>query len=176
MRTTVTLAAALTLVACGTPAPSGIETFFPTANEVGGYAEDTSVGKAGVETAKTAAAMEALIDGDAAPFTEKGAVAFAWERYVSGTYKLDARVWQMKDASNTTDTYNHLVANVSLYKANTWTDLAVGEAGRIADTGSAWWLNARKGKYLIEVKIVGKDATSRADIETFGKAMAAKLP
>lgn len=163
-------------LACGGPAPATLESFFPAANAVGAYAEDTSVGKAGVEIAKTAAAMEALIDGDAAPFTEKGAVAFGWEHYVSGTYKLDARVWQMKDAANATDTYAYLVANVSLYKANTWNDVGVGEAGRIADTGSSWWLDARKGKYLVEVKIIGKDTTSRADIEAFAKAMVAKMP
>ncbi len=168
--------AATLLAACGPAEPSGLGSYFPTTADAAGYTEDTSVGKAGVETARTAAAIEGLVDGDAAPFIEKGVVAFGWERYVKGTYKLDARLWQMKDASNATDTYNHLVANVTLYLAATWTDLAVGEAGRIADTGSSWWLNARKGKYIIEVRIVGKDTTSRADIETFAKAMVAKLP
>ena len=63
-------------------------------------------------------------------------MTFAWEKYTKGTYALDLRVWQFKDASAATDAYNHLVANASLYKAATWTDLAVGAGGRIADTGT----------------------------------------
>ena len=68
------------------------------------------------------------------------------------------------------------MANASQYKAVTWTDLAVGDAGRIADTGTTWWLNSRKGAYIIEAKISPLDATSRADIEALGIAVAAKIP
>lgn len=159
----------------GTPAVT-LDSFFPKANEVGGYAENTALGKPGVQIAKTTTAIQGLVNGDAGPFLEKGTIAFAWERYVSGTYELDARVWQMKNAANCTETYDFLVTDAALYAANTWVALSVGVAGRIADTGTSWWVNARKGAYIIEVRVTPKDDTSRADVEAFAKAMAGKIP
>ncbi|MHB8872520.1 MAG: hypothetical protein ACYC8T_02430 [Myxococcaceae bacterium] len=176
-----TLAALLTLAAltaaCGpanTPPPS-VESYFPKDNEVGAWVGGTTAGKTGVQVATTAKEAEALVNGDAAPFNDKGMVTFAWEKYAKDAYTLDLRVWQFKDASAATDAYGHLVANASLYKAATWTDLAVGDAGRIADTGTTWWLNSHKGAFIIEAKINPKDATSRADIEALGIAVAAKI-
>jgi hypothetical protein len=134
------------------------------------------VGKAGVEVAKSATAIEALIDGDAAPFNDKGALALGWEHYQAGASKIDARVFQMKTATSAQETFDYLVASVPLYQANTWTAVAaVGDAARVADTGSSWWFNARRSVFIIELKITPKDATTRADVEAFAKAMAAKI-
>jgi hypothetical protein len=172
--------ACLALAACGTtptPAAPAIDKLFPAANEVGTWAEDTTVGKAGVEVAKSGTAIESLINGDGAPFIEKGALALGWEHYLAGASKLDARVFQMKTAANAQETWDHLVANVSLYKANTWTTVtATGDAARVADTGSSWWFNARKGAFIVELKITPKDATTRTEVETFAKAMVGKVP
>lgn len=159
---------------CGPATPAAIDSFFPKDNAIGTYALEGA--SPSVQVAKSATAMEGLINGDAAPFISKGAAALAWGKYASGTYRLDARVWQMKSSSNATDTYDSLVTDVALYQANTWSALSVGEAGRVADTGSSWWLNARKGSYLIEVKVTPKDATSRTDAESFAAAIAKAMP
>jgi len=173
MRTLLLSFGALVAVGCGPTTPSvTMADFFPADNEVGSYVKDST----GLQTAKGATAIEGLVDGAGSPFTAKGAQALGWMKYTSGTYKLDARVWQMKDAANATDTYTALLTDAPLYAANTWTDLAVGQAGRIADTGSSYWVSARKNAFLIEVVLQPKDTTSRADVETFAKAMVAKLP
>jgi hypothetical protein len=185
MKTRLMSLIAVLAVGCGSPTPSvTLESFFPADNAVGTYVKDTST--AGLQVAKSNAAIEGLVDGDAAPFLEKGVLALGWEKYVSGTYKLDARVWQFSSATVATDVYGFLLTgaladggvsnNVNLYKSATWTDLSVGQGGRFADTGSSYWLNAHKSAFLIEVKVTPKDATSRADLESFGNAIAAKIP
>lgn len=168
---------AVIAVGCGPPPPTvTMADFFPADDEVGGYVNDTSVPAPGLQVGQTAAAMEGLVDGATAPFTAKGALALGWKRYASGSYKLDARVWQLKDAASATDTYDSLVVTEALYRANTWSDLAVGQAGRLADTGSSYWVNSRKGAFIVEVVLKPKDPTSRADVETFARAMVGKLP
>jgi len=156
--------------------PAPIDSFFPKDNEVGTWVEDSSVGKAGVEVATTSKETTDLVDGAADPFIEKGMVGFAWQSYVKDTYKLDLRVWQFKSAAAAKEAYDWLFTNASLYKASTWSDLAVGDAGKVADTGGSWWLSARKGAYIIEAKILPKDATSRTDVEAIGTAVAGKIP
>lgn len=174
MRAAIVVSSVVLTLSCGPTAPPAIDGFFPKDNAIGTYALEAATPT--VQVAKSASAMENLIDGDAAPFIDKGAVALGWGKYGSGTYRLDARVWQMKSASNATETYDGLVSSAALYQANTWTALSVGDAGRIADTGSSWWINARKGSYLLEVKVTAKDATSRQDAESFATAMAKAMP
>ncbi len=178
MKRLLALAAALSALGCG-PAnkpPPAIESFFPADNEVAGWAEDASVGKPGVEVATTAKAATDLVDGAADPFVSQGMVGFAWQTYVKGTYQLDLRVWQFASAPAGADAFTWLFANASLYKANTWTDVAVGTSGKVSDTGSGWWLSANKGAYIIEAKVKPKDSTSRADVETVTAAVAGKMP
>lgn len=170
----VVVVSALFAAGCGPAAPPSIDSFFPQDNAIGSYALEASSPK--VQVAKSSTAMESLINGDAAPYITKGAAALGWGKYASGAYRLDARVWQLKSAASATETYDYLVSDVALYQANTWTTLSVGEAGRVADTGSSWWLNARKGSYIIEVKVTAKDATSRTDAESFATAMAKAMP
>jgi hypothetical protein len=177
MRALTSLFAATLLGACGAPTMS---TFFPadgadggTGAAVAGFVKDPS-GK-GLQIAEGDDAIEALVDGAATPFMEKGVLALGRELYIKDSYHLEARVWQMKDAANASVTYDYLLTNASLYKASTWTALSVGDAGRIADDGTAWWVNARKGAYLIDVRIDPNDATSRSDVEAFAKALVAKM-
>lgn len=179
MRRLLPAVASLWLCACGpsTPSTPSIDKFFPADNEVGSWAADTTVATPGVQVAKSNSAIEALVNGDAAPFEAKGTLALGWNRYKSGSSKLDVRVWQMKSAADATDTYGYLVTDVSLYKANTWTTLSgVGEDGRIADTGGSWWLNARKGVYIVELRITPNGTQPRADVEAFAKAVIGKMP
>lgn len=174
MRALLFAAAVSLAVGCGPAAPPAIDGFFPADSAVGSWVKDPA--SPTVQVAKTNTAIEALINGDAAPFIAKGTVAFAWGKYQSGAYRIDARVWQMKSTANATETFAYLLTDAPLYKANTWTDVTIGEAGRIADTGSTWWVNARKGSYILEVKASAKDATTRADAEAFAKAMAQLMP
>lgn len=170
-------ALALVTLACGpaTPQPQAIDSLFVANNEIGTWVEDTSVGTAGVETARTRDAVYALINGDAEPFIAKGFIAFARERYRKDSYTADLRVWQMKDATVAKDTYDSLVVDAAAYKSNNWTAVTIGDAGRIADTGSTWWVNARKGAYVIEVKAQPKDSTTEADAQAFATAVAGKI-
>ena len=46
----------------------------------------------------------------------------------------------------------------------------------MADTGSSWWFNARKGAFIIELKITPKNAATTTGIEAFAKAIVAKIP
>ena len=52
------------------------------------------------------------------------------------------------------------------------------DEARIANTGTDWWLNIRKGAYFFSLQITPAyqdDTVGRADVISFGKAVAAKL-
>ena len=164
----------------GSSAPPAIETLFPGNNEVATWTEDTTVGKAGVEVATTELAAEALVDGDKAPF-EGNFSAFGWQTYVSGTQRLEQRIWRMKSTALASSIFTDILSDsVHGYPSETWENLAVGEAGRIAVSGVKVWVNARKGVDYIEIKVYAVEtggsveATARADAETFIKAVMAK--
>ncbi len=168
--------------ACGgadSPAETAIESLVPASGEVSGWTEDSSTGSQGVEIGKTHAEVEAKIDGDMEPFAAKSFVALARQHYAKDGYQLELRVWQMKDAATAITLYDELATTVSLYSALSWSSISVGEAGRVADSGTTWWANARKKAYHLEARVSQKsvgDATSRAEVETFLKAVASKIP
>jgi len=155
--------------------PVAIESLFPADNEVGTWVEDTSVGASGVEVASTPAEAEALIDGDAEPFTAHGFSKFAIEHYVDGTPQLELRVWEMPDAAGATEIYDYLVANDSIYMASSWEDVSIGAAGRASNTGASWWVNARSGAYYIEAKINDTSNGARTDAQAFASAVIGHL-
>lgn len=138
----------------GDPLPN-IETLFPANNAVGTWKEDTSQGAAGVETANTDADVYAVINGDADKFTQVGFASWAREFYTDGTSILELRIWQMRDTTGTKTIYDGVIeAGGTLedarYSGSTWNPVSIGEAGRVADTGSSWWINARKSVYMVE--------------------------
>lgn len=177
------------LIAAGCGGGFSFQSVFPadgrsgggTAPAVGAYVAATtglrSTQSAGLNVATGAQAIEALIDGDATVFKAKGVVSLGWENYVSGTREADVRVWQMQDAANATETFNALPTETQgLHKAQTWTTLAVGQAGRIADMGDGYWVNARQGAIIIDVLVTPRDDTSKADAQAFAAAIASKVP
>ncbi|HEY3352397.1 MAG TPA: hypothetical protein VGQ83_04045 [Polyangia bacterium] len=170
---------ALLAVSCGSESSSGgVASFFPADNEVAGWTEDTTLGQPGVEVFATKATAEGVIDGDVEPFAAVGFTSFARNYYVNAAYKIELRVWDMGTATKNTALYDDLVASDPLYSANTWEAQSIGDAGRIADLGSNWWVNARKGQYYVEVKInqtSSGDAAARADGIAFLTAVVAKI-
>ncbi len=187
LRTTTILLAtvALTLASgCGggdDDQPIAIETLFPADGEVGSFVEDTGAGAAGVEVAETSNEIEALIDGDAVPFDAAGFLVFGRQQYTDGgSYQLEVRVYEMPSAAVAAELYADLVVERDLYSTNTWTDLDIGEASRIANTnGTSFWLNVQKGVYYFEVRInqaTIDDTVSQGHAEAFGTAIAGKIP
>ncbi|MBI3180282.1 MAG: hypothetical protein HYZ27_11515 [Deltaproteobacteria bacterium] len=174
--------AALCLIACGDsdpPSATTIESLVPASGEVSGWNEDPATGAPGVEVGKTHAEVEAKIDGDMEPFAAKSFVALARQHYAKDGYQLELRIWQMKDEATATALYSDLATTVSLYSALSWSNVSVGDAGRVADSGTTWWVNTRKKAYHVEARVSQKsvaDATSRADVEAFAKAVVAKIP
>jgi hypothetical protein len=155
--------------------PPAIETLFPKNSEVGTWIEDTSKGTAGVQVSNSAAEAQADVDGDADSF-ENDMVAFAREFYTNTTHTMELRVWQLKDASACTRIYDDLVVNDPLYTSNTWTAATLGDAGRVADTGTQWWHNARKKAYHIEAKTQANDADGKSAAEAMITAVTDKIP
>jgi hypothetical protein len=158
-----------------------IEDLCPADGEIAGFTEDTGAGAAGLEVADTSLEIEAMIDGDAVPFDEAGFVVFAREFYTDGaSYDVQQRVYQMPSAEVAAQLYADLVAERDLYSSNSWTDVAVGQGGRIADTnGTTWWLNAHDGVFYFEVRVnqaTASDSVSRGHAEAFAAAVADKIP
>ena len=171
---------ALFAAGCSTePAPAPtveIDELFPADNEIGSWVEDTTVGAAGVEIADSPTEAEAIIDGDAEPFTAHDFARFAIQNYTNGSEKLELRVWQMADAAAATAIYDYLPANNSIYMASSWEDVSIGEAGRASNTGASWWINARTGAFYVEAKINAVSDAARADAEAFARAVVGKVP
>lgn len=166
------------LLGCPPPTddePVAIESLFPANNEVGTWVEDTSKGQAGVQVSNSAAEAQADVDGDADSF-EDTMVAFAREFYQNGTHTMELRVWQMQDAAACSAVYDELVTSDPLYTSNTWTAASLGEAGRVADTGTQWWHNVRKAAYHIEAKTEANDADGKSGAEAMIGAVLDKIP
>jgi len=155
--------------------PVEIDELFPGNNELGAWIEDTSVGGAGVEVANTPNEAEALINGDADPFTSHDFAKFARQNYIDGTRQLELRIWQMPTAAGATEIYDFLVANNSIYMASSWENVAIGAAGRASNTGASWWVNARSGAFYVESKINDITPEGRADAEAFVSAVIANM-
>jgi hypothetical protein len=152
---------------------------------VGSYVKDPQKTD-GFQSADGYDAIELLIDGAAQPFFDANGdvrgkdtnkvVAMAREYYASSDHQLSVYVWQLKDAASASSTYAYLAASVQFYKDQTWTDLTLKDASRIAKTGNAGWdVNAHKGAYYIEVKVTPTDDAGRADAIAFATALLSKM-
>jgi len=179
-RLMISLAVCILGAACGGSSVA-IDSLMPAPTEITGWSEDPAQGTAGVAVARTPAQAEALVDGDAAPFTAHNFVAFAWQQYQKDNYRLDLRIWQFADTAAATAIYDDLLTQSSLYSTATWNAEAAGDAGRIANTGTSWWINTRKHGYYVEAKMTttppaAPDAAGRTDAEAFVSAVLGKIP
>lgn len=172
--------AALLVLACGCgdeakPLPS-MEALLPDNNEIASWIEDTSQEPAGPQIGTTVEAVEGFIDGDADPFTARTFAAFGREYYTNGVYRLELRIWQMKDAATAKDVYDKLPTEDARYGNYTWAPLDLGAAGRIADAGTTWWLHARKGPFYLEVSNIANNSGGMTAAQGFASAILAKIP
>ena len=169
------------MIGCGgedeTPSLPDIETLFPANDAVGSWVEDITPPKtAGIDTALSDSAVIGMVNGDADPFVSRGFVAFARQFYMDGTYTLEFRVWQMISKAEAKDVYAGLLTEVSQYDL-TWTALALGEEGRVGNTGSTWWINTHKNAYHVEASsITPNDAAGQTAALNLVKAALTKIP
>ena len=157
------------------PTEKSFDQLFPADNEIGDWVENTDTGDPGVEVAKSDDEAVALIDGSAEPFIEHGFITFGVEYYASQGMMLELRIWQMDNAAIARELYSDLTDNKSIYMAQPWTDIDVGQQGRVADTGASIWVNARSGSYYVESKIDQVTDEASNDAQAFAKAVIAKL-
>ena len=156
-------------------APVPFDQLFPANDEISGYIENTSFGNAGVEVAADGDEAIALIDGSADPFIAAGFIEFGIEYYKNGDSELRLDIWQMNNAQVARTLYSDLTSTNAVYMSQIWTDLDIGQEGRIADTGAYSWVNARSGSYYIEAKINQVTDQGRADAQAFAEAVISKL-
>ncbi|MBN2361239.1 MAG: hypothetical protein JXR83_17420 [Deltaproteobacteria bacterium] len=168
-------------------APGKLTGYFPSDNEIGSWHENTAVHEAGIaladaDTAReqnitVKKAVEDIVDGDADAFTARGMMAFARQDYVdSGNNNLELRIWQMPDADKATEVYEWTQVNDVHYNGSTWTEVAVGEAGRETVTAGYRWVNARQCHCQVEARIDPDNAANQTAVIDFLKQVLAKLP
>lgn len=178
----VVLVCAILTVGCNgddDPSLPDIGTLFPSANEIGSWVEDTTLGAAGVEVATDDDGIVALIDGGAGPFLDRNYNAFGIEHYTDGTYALELRIWQFTTNAIASELYTALLTESSTHQSSTWEDSSLGDTGRVANTNTTWWFDVRKGSHLLEVNIgesgAAPDAASKTAGETFINAVLGKI-
>jgi hypothetical protein len=131
------------------------------------------------------------LDGSADPFYANSTPTYlALQNYVNTKlnlagdppgYSLKLLVLQMAGASEATALYASLVDGThSLYTSNTWTDPspAIGDASRITNSGTDWWVNFRKGVFYVEVRLTyaeSTDVAGKTAAVAFAKSVADKM-
>jgi hypothetical protein len=129
-----------------------VEKFVPTDTEATPWAEDTTAGPKGVQSAYDDKAIELIINGHHAPFATEGTAGFAKEDYKTGKDTLQLFIWEMKTAASATK----LVANFKTKYTQSWgltfSNIAgVKDLAIIADDSPNWRVFGHKGKYIYEV-------------------------
>jgi surface antigen len=193
---TILVGALLGVNGCGssstetTPSGTGgagaktIEQVIPKANDIAGWNLDSTNSKTAGQLAafgRNKDDAEALIDGSAAAFFKAPySSVLAWQNYVNGDgYTVDLHLWQLTTAELAGALFAELLVDYPLYANNVWTDLAgLGDAARITNTGTTWWINLRKGAYIVEISLdkppLGSEETDTTGREV-AKAYAAEL-
>jgi len=144
----------------------------PVDNTVSGWTIDRAANKnsnAAPMTGTTKAEVEAWIDGAATPFflAPSTPTMFAWQNYTNPTLpaaqpdvaSISMYILQMPSVDQANGLYT-AVLPLSEYarKAGTaedWkpTTPTIGDASRIEDDGSHWWINFHKGVFYVEIKL-----------------------
>jgi len=155
-----------------------------------GWPSDTS--KPGVATNLKDATD--LIDGGAGGFfnSAQGLApnVFVWQNYINNTtnpplspggYQLALYVMQMPSVTQATTLYTSLLDGTHSLYNGTWTDPTtplIGDASRIINSGTDWWVNFRKGVYYAQVRLTYAEKTDTAARDmtlSFAAAVEAKM-
>ena len=137
--------------------PSGattdkVEKFVPTDVEAKPWAEDTSAGPKGVQSAYNDKAIELIINGHHAPFATEGTAGFAKEDYKTGKDTLQLFIWEMNKAASATKLVNDFKTKLVSTAGLTFLTIAgVKDLAIIADDSPNWRAFGHKGKYIYEV-------------------------
>jgi len=166
----------LGLLACPTVDPDedplpAVEELFPGDSEVGSWVRDADP----IDVATSNQEALDLINGEATAFIDRDFVAFAMGGYEDGQSTLELRIWEFADAATAKDLYDNIPDEFGEYQVP-WEDAAVGEAGRIVNPGTRWWLNTHEGIYFIEVIVRPTDAGLRQATLDFALVVVASLP
>jgi hypothetical protein len=170
-----------------------IDTLVPSENAVSGWTFDPAhpaqpVAKTNPEFLDSPPTGIYGTDGGGVPFVDHNFVSFVERWYINSNFgNYDVKLWlfQMPDSATAKQLYDDLRSDPR-YERNThqttnnWESVSVGEAGRVADTSTAYWLNARKGLYYFEVWLTNKSAENvpvdmKPIVSDFGKAIADKI-
>jgi hypothetical protein len=146
--------------------PVTLQSLFPADNAVTGWAVDTTQSPSGVETYTTEVAVEATsVDGDITPFQDVGFVGLGRVFYKNATLIMELRVWQMKDAASGATAYTQVLTDppATHYKDITFTDTAIGSAGRTGFFNPQWYVDSYKGAYFVEARLKPSTSTATAD-------------
>ena len=171
-----TVATGGTTVGGGSTAKT-INDVVPKANDIPGWNLDSTNPKTAGKVAafgKTKDEAEALIDGSAAAFFKAPYNSvLAWQNYTnSNGYSVDLHIWQVTSSTLATALYAELAVDYPLYSNNTWSAVAgLGDEARITNTGTTWWINFRKGDYIVEVSL-DKPPLGSEETDTTGRDVA----
>jgi len=163
------------------PTAASIESLVPGANGVSGWLIDPSdtTTSSGPAIARSEDEATALIDGAAAFFysPDYSPTALALQNYVRGSYSLELELWQLASPANASRLYTDFLLS-PLYANNTWATAAVGDAARIGNTGTSWWVNVLDRQYFISISLgtsFPEDTTGRAQAIAFAQAVVARI-
>ena len=171
-------------VSCGddeTETLPKLETLFPADNAITGWTVDSDPSKkSGI--ADDDNGIVALINGGAEAFLKRDYTAFGLKQYKNNTYRMELRIWQFKSTTVSKEIYGAVTSESSSHAASTWTDTAMGEAARVAETGDSFWYNVRKKVYLVEgtakdsVAVGQPDPACKTAAEAFLSGVLAGMP
>jgi hypothetical protein len=175
----------------------------PASGAISGWTVDTAFNASTTnwpsDTSKPAVATNLkdatdIIDGGAGGFfnSAQGLApnVFVWQNYINNTtnpplspggYQLALYVMQMPSVAQATTLYTSLLDGTHSLYNGTWTDPTtppVGDASRIINSGTDWWVNFRKGVYYAQVRLTYAESTDTAAREmtlSFAAAVEAKM-
>jgi hypothetical protein len=192
MRTLASSVAFLLLAAClsgcGKETSSEtIRTLLPAENALPGWVFDTTypiqpviktnseLGVGYPDPGKTGG-----INGSATPFVQHNFSEFLQGYYSNGNFKVKIWLFQMPDVATSVSLFNDIIVDDSVHKSYNWGAANVGDAGRVAFTGTTAVLNARKSLFYFEIELKpdgGSDIpeTTKQIVIDFGNAIASKV-
>lgn len=176
------------LSGCGKEATDTIETLLPAENAVPGFVYNPDFQKQPVIKSNAeltdgypdATKKVGGINGAADPFVEHNFSSFLQGFYSNGTFKVKIWLFQMPDVATSVSLFNDIIVTDSVHKSYDWGAASVGDAGRVAFTGTTAVLNARKGLFYFEVRLEAKNSadvpeTTKQIVIDFGNAIASKV-